>query len=274
MVEGVRPRDTGAMTTPTSDSITAPFSTLDSERVGDVLRIWLDRPQKLNAVDSVMLREVGDLFRSLDSEHDARVIVLGGRGRSFCVGADRRPEPDPDKPTTTRGQRWYTHLGRRACRAIEDCEIPTVARVQGHAIGGGMCFAVSCDFRITTPETRWYLPEVELAVPLTWAAIPRLIGEIGQARARQLVMLADRIGGEQALEWGVAHSCVAEDELDAEIERWAERIVDLPELAVHMTKTTFRGYARLTSLGDASEADADLITLAHQHPDYADRWSL
>ncbi len=257
-----------------SDPITESYSTLDSERDGPVLRIWFDRPAKLNAIDSVVLREVGDLYLTLDKEFDAQVVVLGGKGRSFSAGADRKPAPDPDAPTTTRGKRWHSHLGRRACRAIEDCAIPTVARVQGHAIGGGMCFAVSCDFRITTPETMWYLPEVELAVPLTWAAIPRLIGEIGMARTRQLVMMAHRIDGETAERWNVAHECVPADELDDAVARWTDRLVDLPELAIHMTKTTFRGYNRLPSLGDVSETDADLITLAQQHPDWAERFQM
>lgn len=247
---------------------------LDSERVGDVLHVWLDRPHKLNAIDSVLLREIGDLFIALEKEHDARVVVLGGRGRSFSVGADRNPDPDPDYPTTERGKRWHLHLGRRACRAIEQCAIPTVARVQGHAIGGGMCLAMSCDFRITAADTAWYLPEVELGVPLTWAAIPRLIQEIGAARARQLVMLSDRIDGTTAAEWAVAHACVDEAELDATVAEWSGRIAALPELAVHMTKTTFRGYERLYSLGDASEADADLIRLAQLDPGVAENFGL
>lgn len=245
------------------------FTTLDIERDGDVLRVWLNRPEKLNAIDSVMLRELGDLFADLEREHEARVVVLAGRGRSFSVGADRSPDPDPELPTTERGKRWHQHLGRRACRAIEECPIPTVARVQGHAIGGGMCLAMSCDFRITTPQTAWYLPEVELGVPLTWAAIPRLIQEIGAARARQLVMLADRIDGAHAHDWAIAHACVDPDELDATVEAWVQRIVALPGLAVHMTKTTFRGYDRLHALGDASEADADLIRLAQLDPEIA-----
>lgn len=252
-----------------SHDLTAPYTTLDSERVGDAVYIWLNRPDKLNAVDSVMLREVGDLFLGLEHEHDARVVVLGGRGRSFCVGADRNPDPGIDTPTSARGKRWQTNLGRRACRAIEDCAIPTVSRVHGHAIGGGMCFAMSCDFRITTPETAWYLPEVELGVPLTWAAIPRLAQEIGMARARQLVMLADRINGTTAAEWGVAHSCVATEELDAAVQAMVDRICSLPELAVHMTKTTFRGYNQQHALGDSSETDADLIQLAHLDPTVA-----
>jgi len=248
---------------------TADCTTLNSERDGAVLRIWLNRPEKLNAVDSVVLREIGDVFRNLEREAEARVIVLGGRGRSFSVGADRSPDPDPELPTTVRGQRWFAHLGRRACRAIEECEIPTIARVQGHAIGGGMCFAMSCDFRITTPDTVWYLPEVELGVPLTWAAIPRLTQEIGAARARQLVMLCERVDGAQAAAWSLAHECVEREELDTTIDQWAARVCSLPELAVHMTKTTFRGYNRLWSLGDASEADADLIKLAELDPTVA-----
>lgn len=257
-----------------SDPLTDELTTIDAQRDGPILRIWLDRPHKLNAIDPVALREIGDLFLALEKEHDARVVVLGGRGRSFSVGADRKPDPDPEYPTTARGQRWHLHLGRRACRAIEECAIPTIARVQGHAIGGGMCLAMSCDFRITTPDTAWYLPEVELGVPLTWAAIPRLIQEIGAARARQLVMLADRIDGTTAHAWSVAHACVELDELDNTVQQWADRIAELPDLAVHMTKTTFRGYDRLHSLGDASEADADLIRLAQQDPEVRSRFGL
>lgn len=259
---------------PMGDSLTDGYTTLDSVREGPILRLWLDRPQKLNAVDPLMLEEVGDVFRSLEKETEARVVVLGGKGRSFCVGADRKPEPHPRPPETAREKRWHGHLGRRACRAIEECEIPTVARVQGHAIGGGACFAMSCDFRITTPETLWYLPEVELAVPLTWAAIPRLIGEIGMARTRQLVMLADRIDGRKAEDWGMAHECVDAELLDETVDRWAQRVVDLPELAIHMTKTTFRGYNRTFAQGDASEADGDLIALAQLDPEWAERFKM
>ena len=252
-----------------ADGPMATYSTLSCERDGFVLHVWIERAHKLNALDSVTLRELGDLFLALEQDHQTRAVVLGGRGRSFSVGADRKPDPDPDYPTTARGQRWHANLGRRACRAIENCPIPTVARVQGHAIGGGMCLAVACDFRVTAHDTQWYLPEVELGVPLTWSAIPRLIQEVGAARARQLVMLADRIDGNTAATWGVAHEAIDADELDAAVSRWVSRIVDLPELAVHITKTTFRGYNRLHSLGDASEADADLITLAQQDPEVA-----
>lgn len=248
------------------DALFAACTTLDIQRDGPVLRVWLDRPAKRNAISTVMLREIGDVFHALEHEHEAKVVVLGGKGVSFSGGADRDPQPDPAMPTTERGKRWHTHLGRRACRAIEASPIPTVARVQGHAIGGGMCFAVACDFRISTSSAVWWLPEIELGVPLTWAAIPRLIQEVGAARARQMVMMAERFDGAQAERWGVAHEAIDEAQLDEIVERWVQRLASLPEIAVHMTKTTFRGYDRLHSLGDVSESDADLLQLAQLDP--------
>jgi len=254
-------------------SITTNYKTLDFDRDGEVLRVWLNRPEKLNAIDSAMLREVGDFFGSLEKEHHARVVVLGGRGRSFSAGADRTPAPDPDRPTTPQGQRWYANLGRRACQAIEACAIPTIARVQGHAVGGGMCFAMSCDFRLTSDTATWHLPEVELGLPLTWSAIPRLAQEIGTSRARQLVLMAQPIDGITAVHWAVAHQASPERSLDATVDQWVERLLGLPPLAVHMTKTTFRSLGRAHGLGEVSETDGDLLTAAQRDPEVAARFS-
>lgn len=245
------------------------YERLDVERDGAVLRVWLNRPDKRNAHDRQMITEVGDLFLAANELFDVRLIVLGGRGKSFCAGADRREQTEP--APTLREERWHSQLGRRATRAIEDCDVPTLARVHGHAAGGGSCFATSCDFRITTASTQWWVPEVELGTPLPWGATPRLIQEIGAARARQYVMLSERIDGTTAAEWGLAHECVlADDDLDAAVDRWAQRIVSLPELAVHMGKAHFRGYARGSALGDLGETDGDLSLAVRNTPDFAD----
>jgi enoyl-CoA hydratase/carnithine racemase len=243
------------------------YRTLEIEREGPVLRVWLNRPERRNAVDSTMLREVGDLFRSLESDFETRVVVLGGRGKSFCAGADRKPPEKPANPAEVREpgereRRWLGGLGRRACRAIEECDVVTIARVHGHAIGGGACFALSCDFRIAADDTVFKVPEVELGVPLTWAAVPRLIHEIGAARTREVLLMCRDIDATQAERWGIVHRSVAPAELDAEVGRWVDELLDKPELALHMSKTQLRGYAQRTGLGDASEADGDLIALA------------
>ena len=253
------------------------YQTLELERAGPVLRVWLNRPTRRNAINPRMLSELGDLFLSLEKDFDARVVVLGGRGASFCAGADRKapiPEEALPPPSSERERRWLTHLGRRACRAIEDSEVATVARVHGHAIGGGCCLALSCDFRVAAQDSIFRIPEIDLGIPLTWAAVPRLLDEIGAARTRELVLLCGDVHANKALAWGMIHRSVALDALDAEVENIVQTLLDKPELALHMAKTNLRGYARLRSLGDASEADGDLITVAQGSADFRQRFGM
>jgi len=250
--------------TPTA---TPSFSTLEVERDGPILRVWLSRPERLNAIDTTMLREIGDLFGSLETDWETRVVVLGGRGRSFCAGADRKGTTGTaPPPSSDREIRWNAQLGRRACRAIEECEVPVIARLHGHAIGGGACFAMACDFRIAARETVFQIPEVDLGIPLTWGATPRLIQEMGAARARELILLCDSVDASQAAEWGMLHRVVAADSLDPTVDEMAKRIAAKPEMAVYMTRTQLRAYARMASLGDVTETDGDLLSGALRSP--------
>lgn len=247
------------------------FQRIEIERDGPVLRAWLNRPDKRNAHDQQMITEVGDLFLGLSSAFDVRLVVLGGRGPTFCAGADRRETVEP--AASQREARYRGQLGRRATRAIEECDIPTLARVQGHAAGGGSCFATSCDFRVTTDTTQWWVPEVELGTPLPWAATPRLIQEIGMARARRYIMLSERIDGTTAADWGLAHESVPDDQLDEAMARWEERLLSLPELAVTMAKAHFRGYSRGGALGDLSETDGDLGAIVRDTDEFRQRFA-
>lgn len=241
------------------------YETLETLQEGPVLRVWLNRPERRNALSAQVLREVGDLYRSLETDFETRIVVLGGRGVSFCAGSDRKPGPPEaprDSPPSDRELRFMAGLGRRACRAIEECEALTIARVQGHAIGGGCCFALSCDFRIAARDALFRVPEVDLGIPLSWGAVPRLIQEVGAARTREIVLLCEDIDGEKAEAWAMVHRAVDPDRLDAEVQRFVDSLLAKPELAVYQTKTQLRGYARLFALGDASEADVDMIDVA------------
>lgn len=253
------------------------YETLETERRGAILRVWLNRPERRNAVSPVLLRELGDLFRSLEVDFDTRVVVLGGRGKSFCAGADRKPDPaarQAEAATTDRGRRWLGQLGRRACRAIQDCEAVTIAQVHGHAIGGGACIALSCDFRIAAEDAIFVVPEVDLAVPLSWGAVPLLIQEVGAARAREILLRCDELDGRQAERLNLVHKAVPAADLEGEVQAWADDLAAKPELAVHMTKTQLRGYARQSALGDATEADGDLIAVAGRSETFRERFGM
>lgn len=242
---------------PTSD-----FETLELEREGPIARIWLNRPKRLNAIDNTMLREIGDLFSSFETDWDTRVVVLGGRGRSFCAGADRKAAPPAAVPASDRERRWISQLGRRASKAIEDCDVLTIARVHGHAIGGGACFALACDFRVAARDAVFRVPEVDLGIPLTWGATPRLLNEIGAARTREVLMLCEDITAPQAAEWGMVHRVVDPEAIDSTVDELARNLAAKPEMAISMTKSQLRAYARAASQGDVSETDGDLLDRA------------
>lgn len=242
-------------------------SPLSIERDGRVLRVWLDRPASRNALDAATLDAITTLFEGLASDFETSAVVLGGRGTAFCAGADRKHPPGAarmaaDSGASDRERRHAAQIGRRAVAAIAEAEVPTIARLHGYAIGGGLALAAACDFRVAAEGTWLHVPEVDLGIPLSWGATPRLVHEVGAARARELILLCERIDVRVAERWGLVHRVVPVEQLDATVDDWARRLADKPEIAVHMTKTQLRAYARIAALGDVTEADGDVLTEA------------
>ena len=251
--------------------------TLLLEQQDAILRVSINRPERLNALDETVLEEIALCFGSLQRRFDVKAVILCGVGRAFSAGADREAPPGRERlhrgDVGSREKRYWSQIGRRATRAIEDCEIPTIAEVRGYAIGGGSCLALSCDFRVVAEDAIFHIPEVDLGVPLTWGATARLIFEIGAARARELILLSDRIDGRRAVDWGVAHRAVPEAELEATVQALAERLAAKPPLSVHMTKTQFRAYEERSRLGVIAETDGDLMAASALEPEFRDAFS-
>ena len=241
------------------------YDTLTLEHDGPVARIWLNRPERRNALNAHALEEIAAVFTELQRSFDTPVVILGGRGAAFCAGADRKDPPariTRASGASARERRYTTQVGRRALEAIERVEAITIARLHGYAIGGGLALALACDLRIAAASTVFHIPEVDLGIPLSWGAAPRLAREVGTARAKELILLCDRFDALTAERYGMLNRVVADNELDSAVDSWAQRLAAKPAWAVHMTKTQFRAYARATVLGDVTEGDGDLIALA------------
>lgn len=240
------------------------YETLTLEKQAPIARIWLDRPERRNALSGLALEEIRLVFEELQTSFDTSVVVLGGRGISFCAGADRKDPPGRiDAPTgLERERRYVAQAGKRAVEAIERCDAITIARVHGHAIGGGFLLAGACDFRIASRRTIFAVPEVDLGIPLTWGGVPKLAHLVGPARAKEIILLCERFDAETAERYGFLNRVVEEEELDTLVESWASRLAAKPEWALHMSKTQFRGYAQRSVLGDLTEGDGDLLLRA------------
>lgn len=238
------------------------YETLIIEHDGPIARVWLNRPQQLNALSALVLEELITAFNELQQAFDTPVVILGGRGSSFTAGADRKNPPTRLSKSTGAGpreRRYTAQLGRRALEAIESLEAITIARLHGHVVGAGVVLALACDLRVAAASTSFHIPEVDLGVPLSWGAVPRLARDVGAARAKELILLCDRFDAASAAQYGLVNRVVPDDQLDAAIEEWAQRLVQKPPWAVHMTKSQFQAYARRASLGDVTQMDGDLL---------------
>jgi len=241
------------------------YERLTVQRDGAVTRIWLDRPAKLNALDTQTLEEIIAVFEEQQRAFESPVIVLGGRGRAFCAGADRASPPGRlarGSGASARERRWTAQLGRRATEAIERCEAITIARLHGHVIGGGLVLALACDLRVAATDTVLWIPEVDLGIPLTWGAVPRLAREVGPAKAKELILLCDRIDAVTAGSIGLVNRVVPDEVLDAEVDAWAARLAAKAPWALHMTKSQFQAYGRTAVQGDVTTLDGDLLAAA------------
>ena len=241
------------------------YETLSLEIDGSIARLWLDRPQKRNALNPLALEELVAACDELQRRWAVPVVVIGGRGPAFCAGADRSDPPArmvKGSGANARERRWVSQIGRRAVEAIERLEAITIARLHGHVIGGGVLLALACDLRIAASGTVFHIPEVDLGIPLTWGGAPRLAREVGAARAKELILLCDRFDAAAAERYGLLNRVVDAADLDRAVDDWARRLAAKPEWALHMTKSQFQAYGVTRTLGDVSTLDGDLLASA------------
>lgn len=183
---------------------------MDVELEGSVARIFLNRPEKANALNSAMLSALAGALESLDRE-TLRVVVIAGRGRNFCGGADS-VELKALNPQTAPG--FVTRI-HQVCRAIRELPVPVVAKLHGAVIGAGLEIAAACDLRVAAEGTTFSMPEVRLGIPsvVEAALLPRLMGS---GRAAWLVLTGEAIDARRALEWGLIEEVSPDADLAAQ----------------------------------------------------------
>ncbi|MGW0964382.1 enoyl-CoA hydratase/isomerase family protein [Streptomyces gelaticus] len=234
-------------------------STVRTEREGAVLRVELDSPDTGNAVTEAMLDDLLAVLAVPDP--DVRVLVLSGAGDDFCLGGDRNEFADwLDEDPTGRGIRIAGDKARRVCEAISANQAVTIARIQGKAIGAGLALALACDLRVGADTTGFRLPELALGLPTAWGGVlPRLIHEVGAARARELILTGRAFDAAEAYDLSVLQRVVPESDLDAAVTAWAKPVVRRPEAALRVTKALLNSYAAPTRLADPAVLDAELM---------------
>ena len=234
----------------------------DSELVG-LTTITLNRPEKLNAINSRMHEELQSVCTQLQSDTQTRVVVFTGAGHAFSAGADLKDSPSftgaVEDPLAMR-RRLGT--GNRTSALIEQLDQVTIAAVNGLAIGGAVVFLSAMDLRLAAQSAWFSIPEIDLNIPLTWNALPRLMRELGPARTKQLVMTGDRFSAEDALRWGFLNQVTADDALFPTVRSLAAKLLAKDPISLALTKSTTRALANLMVPDEPTHSDREYLMLA------------
>src|SRR6266540_7394707 len=202
------------------------------EREGQVLRVTLARPERRNAFDAALIAELTGAFADVG---DARAVVLAGEGESFCAGADIEWQRSAIELSFDENVEDAMHL-YRMCEAIDGCAAPVVARVQGHALGGGSGLVACADVAIAAPDAVFGFSEVKLGI-IPAVISPFVLPKIG-AQARRYFLTGERFDAETALRIGLVHELA--DELDKAIDRVVGELLASGPLAVREAKRLVR----------------------------------
>lgn len=196
------------------------------ERDGAVLRIRLDRPEKLNAVDTPMLAELSARLGDAAADDAVRAVLLSGAGRAFCSGGDLTGDE-------TEGA---AHAANRVVRAITSLPKPVVAGVHGGAVGFGCALALACDLVVAAPSAFFQLAFTRVGLMPDGGASALLPGLVGRARAARMAMTAERVSAETAFEWGMIAHVTSVDDYESVLEDVLQSVACGPTVSFGWTK--------------------------------------
>lgn len=199
------------------------YSTLDIERHGAVATIWMNRPEVFNAFNEQLIADLDAACRALDADPTVRIVILGGRGKHFSAGADlhwmQRAAAFSHEENLADARRFAGML-----RTLAEMGKPTIARVQGAALGGGTGLTAACDMAIASRDAVFATSEVKFGI-IPAAISPYVLRAIGPRQALRYFQSGERIPAGQALVIGLVNDVVAEGELDARIAALADTLM-------------------------------------------------
>ena len=238
-------------------------------RDGAVATVTLNRPERRNAMDRDSWQRLGEVFAELSEDTDLRcVVVTGAGGKAFGSGNDisefETMRTDAEKV------RAYNDITIAAVHAIEKCLHPTVARIEGFCLGGGLEIALACDIRVASRNSTYGLPVKNMGIFLDPALADTLVNAIGRAAALELVLEGRFMDADEALQRGLITRIAPENGLDAEIDATVERICAGAPLAHRFNKEAIR---KVGIKGDESEEQYARAASYGDTEDYRNAWT-
>lgn len=185
------------------------YQTIHYEKQDNIAIVTINRPEALNALNSTVITNLEQVVTTLENDRDIRCMILTGAGRSFVAGADIGEQCSLDLDG---GRRWGQR-GSALMRRIEKLEFPTIAAVNGFALGGGCELALSCDIILASEKAKFGQPEVGLGITPGFSGTQRLPRRVGIAKAKELIFSGRMIEADEAKEIGLVNVVYAPEAL-------------------------------------------------------------
>lgn len=218
------------------------YETLKLETDGDIATLTMNRPDQLNALNLQVIDELGEAVDELEGRDDVRALIVTGAGRAFVAGADIKQMNGFDEDEADA----FGRKGHEVMDALAALPFPTIAAVNGFALGGGLELALACDLIYASDKAKLGLPEVGLGIIPGFGGTQRLGRTIGWHRARELVFSGRQVGAEEAREMGLVCRVFPADEFTDKVAEVAEEIASNGPLAVRTAKRVMREGSEMT----------------------------
>lgn len=228
------------------------FETLNVEQHNNYVILKISRPQALNALNQVVLSELDQFFSQIKEMKGLRAVIVTGDGeKSFVAGADIKEMVEMDSQRAEH----FARRGQKLLQKIEDCPVPTIAAINGFALGGGFELAMSCDIMLASTKAKIGLPEVSLGLIPGYGGTQRLSRFVGKSIARRMALSGDIVSAVKAQEWGLFADVVEPEALLPTAIKLAQEIASRSPAAVALAKQAInQGFELEQSAGLELEA--------------------
>lgn len=232
------------------------FENLLVEKKDNIFTITINRPKALNAINTLMLKELETCIDEILRDSDAYVVVITGEGKAFVAGADIAEMSDLNPISAAK----FVELGDRIFRKIELLDKPVIAAVNGFALGGGCELAMSCDIRIASDKAKFGQPETGLGIIPGFSGTQRLPRIVGIGKAKELIYTSNIIDALEAYKIGLVNDVVPADELMAKTMEIASAIASKAQMAVKYAKAAINRGTE-TDIETGIEIEKNLFSL-------------
>jgi len=228
-----------------------------------IVSVSFDSGKHSNLLSLGVIRQLTEVANKLAKNKNLMAIILSGGKQNFSFGFDLKDKEFLRlEKLDFEENRNYFQLGKIMCDAWEKLSCLTICEIKGWCVGGGVALAISCDLRLAETAAKFYVPEVERGLNMSWGSVPRLIALLGPAKTKRLLLLAEKLNSSTAKDWGLIDSYLSPSKLKLETIKLAGKAAKMPRLPFILTKESVNinsnALAKATSYNDH-----DIFSLAY-----------